>query len=97
MKAWFAIFPIAAFATLSVAQEFSKAHQPTLSAQNSGTTNRLQAVSPVNADVVWASGVGGRFVVTPEGGETWKAGVVPGAETLQFRDVQGVSRKVAYL
>ena len=28
---------------------------------------------------------------------TWTAGVVPGAELLQFRDVQGVSAKVAYL
>jgi photosystem II stability/assembly factor-like uncharacterized protein len=97
MKVWLAIFPIAAFATLSVAEEVSKTHQPKLSPQSSGTTNRLQAVSPVNADVVWASGVGGTFVVTTDAGETWKAGVVPGAETLQFRDVQGVSRKVAYL
>ena len=97
MKVWLAIFPIAAFANLSVAQEFSKTHQPKLTPQNSGTTKRLQAVSPVNADVVWASGLGGTFVVTTDAGETWKAGVVPGAETLQFRDVQGVSRKVAYL
>jgi len=29
---------------------------PTLTPQNSGTTNRLQAVSAVNSDVVWASG-----------------------------------------
>ncbi len=70
---------------------------PTLTPQNSGTTNRLQAVSAVNSDVVWASGLGGTFVVTTDGGETWKAGVVPGAESLQFRDVQGVSRRVAYL
>jgi len=27
---------------------------------------------------------------------TWKAGVVPGAEMLQFRDVEGVSAKLAY-
>jgi photosystem II stability/assembly factor-like uncharacterized protein len=97
MKRWLAIFLIATFATLSFAQEHSKNHQPTLTPQNSGTTNRLQAVSPVNSDVVWASGLGGTFAVTTDGGETWKAGVVPGAETLQFRDVQGVSRKVAYL
>ena len=36
-------------------------------------------------------------MVTTDGGNTWKAGVVPGAENLQFRDVQGVSDKVAYL
>lgn len=70
---------------------------PTTTPQASGTLNRLQAVSPVDEDVVWASGVGGTWVVTTDGGATWRAGVVPGAETLQFRDVQGVSEKVAYL
>jgi photosystem II stability/assembly factor-like uncharacterized protein len=70
---------------------------PTVEAQHSGTTQRLQAISPVNADVVWASGLGGTFVVTTNGGKRWRAGVVPGAAALQFRDVHGVSAKVAYL
>lgn len=73
------------------------ANPPTLTPQQSGTTNRLQAVSPVNSRVVWASGVGGTYTLTTDGGNTWKAGVVPGAELLQFRDVEGVSEKVAYL
>lgn len=85
------------FATMSFAQDHGKVHQPTITPQNSGTTEGLIAVSPVNPRVVWASGRGGTFVVTTNGGQTWKAGVVPGAETLQFRDVQGVSEKVAYL
>lgn len=72
-------------------------HQPKLTAQQSGTTQLLIAVSPVNSRVVWASGTGGTYVVTTNGGKTWKSGVVPGAEALQFRDVQGVSDKVAYL
>ena len=88
---------VISLATMSFAQQRSNLHQPTLTPQNSGTTQGLIAVSPVNPRVVWASGRGGTFVVTTDGGETWKAGVVPGAETLQFRDVQGVSEKVAYL
>jgi len=79
------------------AAESGKAKQPTLTPQNSGTTQGLIAVSPVNPQVVWASGRGGTFTVTTDGGKTWRAGVVPGAESLQFRDVQGVSEKVAYL
>ena len=71
--------------------------QPTLTPQNSGTNQLLIAVSPVNERVVWAAGTGGTFVVTTDGGNTWKSGVVPGAEGLQFRDVQGVSDKSAYL
>jgi photosystem II stability/assembly factor-like uncharacterized protein len=70
---------------------------PSLTPQQSGTTNRLQAISPVNGRVAWASGVGGTFVVTTDGGNTWRAGVVPGAEALQFRDVEGISERVAYL
>ena len=85
-----------ACATLS-AQELSPIHQPTLTPQNSGTTNGLIAVSPVNPQVVWASGRAGTFTVTTDGGQTWNAGVVPGAEALQFRDVQGFSASVAYL
>ena len=70
---------------------------PTVTPQTSGTTSRLQAVSPVNSQIVWASGVNGTFVVTTNGGRTWRAGVVPGAEALQFRDVHGVNARVAYL
>ena len=91
------IIPTFAFAILSSAATQAKSHQPTLTPQNSGTTQGLIAVSPVNARVVWASGRGGTFLLTTDGGATWKAAVVPGAETLQFRDVQGVSEKVAYL
>jgi len=87
---------IAAGATLSAAGQ-STTVQPTLTPQDSGTTNGLIAVSPVNPEVVWASGRAGTFVVTTDGGRTWKAGMVPGAEALQFRDVEGVSAKVAYL
>src|SRR5438105_13982218 len=83
-------------ATLS-AQELPLIHQPTLTPQDSGTTNGLIAVWPVNPQVVWASGRNGTFTVTTDGGETWNASVVPGAEALQFRDVQAFSARVAYL
>ena len=85
------------FSTLGFAQQHATVRQPSLTPQNSGTTQGLIAVSPVNPRVVWASGRGGTFVVTTDGGQTWRSGVVPGAEALQFRDVEGVSEKVAYL
>ena len=98
LKHSLAVFIVATFAFASLsAQELSPITEPTLTPQNSGTTNGLIAVSPVNPQVVWASGRAGTFTVTTDGGQTWKAGVVPGAETLQFRDVQGFSAKVAYL
>ena len=96
LKRSLVVFLIAASATLALARE-RKDHQPKLTPQNSGTTQLLIAVSPVNPRVVWAAGTGGTYAVTTAGGDTWKSAVVPGAEALQFRDVQGVSAKVAYL
>jgi photosystem II stability/assembly factor-like uncharacterized protein len=84
-------------ATAAYAEDARKGHPPTLTPQHSGTTQLLIAVSPVNSKIVWAAGGGGTYVVTTDGGSTWKSGVVPGAESLQFRDVQGVSDRVAYL
>ena len=73
------------------------ARTPTLTPQASGTVNRLQAISAVSPRIVWASGVGGTYVVTTDGGDTWRSGVVPGAEALQFRDVEAINERVAYL
>lgn len=70
---------------------------PTLTPQVSGTKNRLQAVSAVDERVVWVSGVSGTYALTTDGGATWRAAVVPGADSLEFRDVEGVSAEVAYL
>ena len=85
------------FAMLNIIGARAQTHFPKLIPQNSGTTEGLIAVSPVNAKVVWAAGRHGTFLVTTDGGATWRSGQVKGAEWLQFRDVQGVSANVAYL
>ncbi len=65
--------------------------------QTSGTTSLLIAVSPVNEQVVWLSGARGTWVRTTDGGTTWQTGRVPGADSLQFRDVHAVSASTAFL
>lgn len=99
LKPSLVVCPLVVFALtmLSFAEMPGKVHQPKLTLQNSGTTQGLIAVSPVDSRVVWASGRGGTFLLTTDGGRNWRAGVVAGAEALQFRDVQGVSERVAYL
>jgi photosystem II stability/assembly factor-like uncharacterized protein len=92
-----AVFLVAACATIAFGAELPTPPQPKLTPQISGTTQLLIAVSPVNENVVWAAGTGGTFTMTTDGGKTWTAGVVPGAEAGQFRDVHGVSDKIAYL
>jgi photosystem II stability/assembly factor-like uncharacterized protein len=89
-----AVFLMVASATITFAQTI---HQPKLTPQNSNTTQLLISVSPVSDRVVWAAGTHGTYVVTTDGGNTWRAGTVPGAQFLQFRDVQGVSDQIAYL
>src|ERR1700751_4047292 len=88
---------IATAAPVGYAEDGLTGHSPTLTPQHSGTTELLISVSPVNSRVVWAAGGGGTFVVTTDGGAHWRSRVVPGAESLKFRDVQGVSEREAYL
>lgn len=68
-----------------------------LSDQQSGTDALLIGVSPVNDAVVWLSGTGGTVLRTTDAGETWNLMVVPGADSLQFRDVHGVDAETAYV
>lgn len=70
---------------------------PTLTAQVSGTSALLQAVSVVDSDVVWVSGHRGTYARTVDGGRTWVSGQVPGADTMQFRDVHAFDAANAYL
>ena len=65
--------------------------------QNSHTTEDLRGVSAISTKVVWASGTHGTYLRTLDGGETWTPAQVPGAEALDFRDVEAFSADEAYL
>ncbi len=65
--------------------------------QQSGTDVLLQAVSAVNDSVVWVSGHGGTWARTVDGGRTWAARVMDGADSLQFRDVHALDAERAWL
>lgn len=63
----------------------------------SGTPASLRGVSAVNGSVIWGSGTGGTYLWTDDGGAQWHVGTVPGAASLDFRDVHAVSLDTAYL
>src|SRR5262245_31814608 len=65
--------------------------------QSSGTTARLRGVSAVSSTVAWASGNNGVYLKTTDGGANWEAATVPGAEALDFRDVDAFDADTAYL
>src|SRR5579863_1372762 len=96
LKHFLTAFLIVVSATACSAQESWKIHQPKLTPQQSGTTQLLISVSPVDSREVWAAGTGGTYVVTTDGGQHWRAAVVPAAENDQFRDVYGVRDNIAY-
>lgn len=70
---------------------------PVLAAQRSGTTALLQAVSAPSERVAWVSGHRGTYAITTDGGESWRAAVVPDADSLQFRDVYALDERTAWL
>jgi len=65
--------------------------------QHAHTSASLRGVSAVDAETCWASGSGGTFLRTTDGGENWTTGSVPGAEELDFRDVHAFDANTALL
>jgi photosystem II stability/assembly factor-like uncharacterized protein len=85
----------AVVATLSPAP--SQAPPVTWAPQTSGVTVRLRGVSAVSTNVAWASGAGGTVLRTTDGGRTWQRRPVPGAESLDFRDVDALGDSTAVI
>ena len=65
--------------------------------QSSGSTASLRGVHAVDARVVWASGTGGTWLRTLDGGATWRGGTVQGAAKLDFRGVHAIDASTACL
>jgi photosystem II stability/assembly factor-like uncharacterized protein len=65
--------------------------------QISGSNASLRGINAVNSKVAFASGSGGTWLVTKDGGNTWQANKVPGAEQLDFRAVHAVDEQNVYL
>jgi photosystem II stability/assembly factor-like uncharacterized protein len=65
--------------------------------RQSGVTARLRGVSAASAAVVWASGAQGTVIRTEDGGQTWRRLTVPDAERLDFRDIDAVDERTAYV
>src|SRR3989440_5057155 len=65
--------------------------------QESHTKESLRGLSVVSNQIVWASGTHGAYLRTTDSGRTWVPAQVPGAESLDFRDVEAFSADIAYL
>lgn len=65
--------------------------------QKSPATERLRGVSAVSHKVAWASGNKGTVLRTVDGGETWVRLEVPDAAALDFRDIEALDAKTAFV
>src|SRR4051794_26275089 len=64
--------------------------------QASKTDAEFRGLAVVNESVVWASGTRGRVARTTDGGRTWRVDSVPGAQTLDFRDISASGARLAW-
>jgi photosystem II stability/assembly factor-like uncharacterized protein len=55
----------------------------------------LRGLSPVSGKVCWASGSGGTWLRTIDGGLTWEHGVVAGLDSLDFRSIHAFDEQQA--
>ena len=65
--------------------------------QTIDTKASLRGLSVVNKNVIWASGTGGTFLKTVDGGKIWTVGKVPDADKLDFRDIEAFDENTAYV
>lgn len=57
----------------------------------------FRGLSVVSSKVAWVGGTKGTVARTIDGGRTWSVATVPGAEKLDFRDVEAFGETTAYL
>ncbi len=57
---------------------------------------RLRGVSAISDKIAWVSGAKGTIARTDNGGQSWQMLTVPGAEGLDFRDIDAIDARTAY-
>ena len=65
--------------------------------QTVNTKASLRGLSVVTEKIIWASGTGGTVIKTADSGKTWRVMTVPGAEKLDFRDIEAFDANTAYI
>src|SRR5262245_29734545 len=86
--------PLPVILTLLVIQATSSLR---FTPQPSGVTARFRGISAATDRVVWASGSNGTILRSADGGASWQTLKIPGTEKLDFRDVDAINERTAYV
>ncbi len=54
---------------------------------NTGSEASIRALNVIDKNIVWASGSGGEYLLTANGGQSWKIGQIDGAEEDDLRSI----------
>lgn len=73
----------------------ARAQNPQWKELNTPVKASLRGLSPVSDRVCWASGSGGTWLKTTDGGESWESGVIAGLDTVDFRSIQAFDAHTA--
>ena len=65
--------------------------------QHGGTTAGLRGLCAVSSEIAWFSGAEGTVGRTVNGGSTWELVKVPGAENVDFRDIEAFDDQTAVI
>lgn len=84
-------------AALTIASPVQPSAVQQWESQRSGTDARLRGISAVSDSVAWASGARGTILRTIDGGRVWQSLTIPGTADLDFRDIDAMSDRVAYV
>ena len=76
---------------------WQSATAPQRTAQESGVTVRLRGISAVSTQVAWASGAENTVLRTTNGGATWERVASPSGDRLDFRDIDAIDARTAYV
>ncbi|HYV64664.1 MAG TPA: oxidoreductase [Myxococcales bacterium] len=76
-------------------RNIGRLNTPKMDEQRSGVAADLRSVTATSGSCVWASGTGGTWLRTTDGGNAWTSGTVPGAERLDFRSLAAFDERRA--
>ncbi|GAB2621094.1 WD40/YVTN/BNR-like repeat-containing protein [Belliella aquatica] len=55
----------------------------------------IRGLSPLTSEIIWASGSGGTWLLTIDGGQSWSTGIIAGLDSVDFRDIEGLDANTA--